>query len=122
MMTIKNLNPCHPAASQVSLDVMTCEPQSEKCVVSFICLCKQEAEYRGTCAVCWFEETPGSFIRASVNQNSQFTNLDTHMHMHTDLGTEWRNIRRGIKVYVSGNCRIVFVVLFYRVTVALGKN
>lgn len=28
----------------------------------------------------WCEETGGSLIRASVNKNSQFTNLDAHIH------------------------------------------
>lgn len=35
--------------------------------------------YRETHAGWWSEETVGSLIRASVNENSQFTNTRTHM-------------------------------------------
>lgn len=53
----------------------------------------------------WCEETVGSLIRASVNENSQFTKLDAHMHTcagvhQRGLGAGRRNIRWGIKVYV----------------------
>lgn len=66
------------------------------------------ATYSATRAGWWWwccDAAVGSLIRVSVNENSQFTKLDSHAQTHVpvcmkDPGAGRRNIRWGIKVYV----------------------
>lgn len=50
--------------------------------------------------------------------------MKTHRctHVHADVGAGWRNISRGIKVYVWVETVGLFLLRFYRVPVALGKS
>lgn len=72
---------CHVLVPQVNLDeIIRCEmwPSRETNALFPSRACA--VIYSGTRAGWWREETEGSLIRAFVNENSQFTNLDAHIH------------------------------------------